>query len=70
MNAKIADFGFSVEKPKISQSGRTVITVCFIACGTFTDRSDVYRFGVVSNAVELTCYAGPLVNVHNHTTFC
>lgn len=57
MNAKLADFGFSVELPRIS-GGKTVFTSACIArsegyypsevtCGEFSDRSDVYSFGVV-----------------------
>ena len=57
-NPKIADFGFSVEKPQIS-GGHTVFHAAYIArsegyyppevtSGTFSDRSDVFCLGVVS----------------------
>ena len=58
MNAKLADFGFSMELPQLSH-GKTMFSAPFIArsegyypsevtSGHFSDRSDVYCFGVVS----------------------
>ena len=59
MTAKLADFGFSIELPRVS-SGKTVFSASCIArsegyfpseitSGHFSDRSDVYSFGVVCN---------------------
>lgn len=56
--AKLGDFGFSVELPSISSSGQTLFTAAFltrsegyypseVTSGKFSDRSDVYCFGVV-----------------------
>ena len=58
MTAKLADFGFSMELPRVSRR-KTVFSTPFIArsegyypseitSGHFSDRSDVYSFGVVS----------------------
>ena len=65
-NPKIADFGFSVEKPQIS-GGRTVFHAAYIArsegyyppeltSGTFFDHSDVFCLGVVSDPVYMILY--------------
>ena len=58
MNAKLDDFGFSMELPQLSH-GKTMFFAPFITqsegyypsevtSGHFSDRSDVYCFGVVS----------------------
>jgi serine/threonine protein kinase len=59
MQAKLADFGFSIELPKLSH-GLTMFTSQALAhtegyypseitCGKFSDRSDVFSFGIVSS---------------------
>jgi len=56
-NAKLGDFGFSVEIP-VHEAGRTIITATLIAhsegcyptkidTGKFNTKSDVYIFGIV-----------------------
>ena len=58
MGAKLADFGFCVELPQLSH-GKTMFSAACIAhtegyypseitSGQFSDRSDVYCYGVVS----------------------
>ena len=55
---KLADFGFALELPKLSH-GTTVFSASFIArsdgyfpseitSGTFSDRSDIFSYGIVS----------------------
>lgn len=57
MSAKLADFGFAIELPGLSH-GKTMFTATCIAhtdgyfpseisSGHFSDRSDVYCYGVV-----------------------
>ena len=57
MQAKLADFGFSVELPRVSK-GKTMFTTPLIArsegyypsevtSGHYSDKSDVYCFGMV-----------------------
>lgn len=61
LNPKLADFGFALELPKLSH-GTTVFAASFIArsdgyfpseitSGTFSDRSDIFSYGIVSQDV-------------------
>lgn len=56
-NAKISDFGFAIDLPKVNDN-KTVVTAPVIArtegyfppeltSGKFSDKSDVYSYGVV-----------------------
>ena len=60
-NAKLADFGFSIELPQLSH-GKTMFTAqnlprtegyfpSEITSGHYSDRSDVYCYGVVSDSI-------------------
>ena len=57
MAAKLADFGFAVELPRVTH-GKTMFTVPFVArsegyypsevtTGLFSDKSDVFSYGMV-----------------------
>ena len=57
--AKLGDFGFAVELPRVS-CGRTMFSANFcarsegyyapeISTGRYSDRSDVYSYGIVSS---------------------
>ena len=58
MCAKLADFGFSVELPQLSGGKTMFMATCLarsegyypseITSGHYSDRSDVYSYGVVS----------------------
>lgn len=61
MQAKLADFGFSIELPRVSK-GKTIFTTPFIArsegsevtSGHYSDRSDVYCLGMVCFSMIIT----------------
>lgn len=62
MTAKIPDFGFSVELPKLSHGKTLFTTTCIagtthsdISSGRFSDQSDIYCYGVVSYEVDPEC---------------